>query len=141
MQSGVTGINTTRVYNPVKQSIDQDPDGVFIKRWLPELAHVPAAVIHEPWKMDRGAQRSAGCVLGTDYPEPIVDHAAAARVAKQLIHAVRRSDAFQADKQAVMTKHASRKPGRDDGPRRRAGRRGPGARGGGGRADQLDLDL
>ena len=51
MQVGTTGINTIRMYNPVKQSIDHDPQGIFIKKWLPELSKVPIALIHEPFKM------------------------------------------------------------------------------------------
>ncbi|MEO1276825.1 MAG: FAD-binding domain-containing protein, partial [Pseudomonadota bacterium] len=119
MQSGTTGINTTRVYNPVKQSLDQDPDGVFIRRWVPELAGIDGAAIHTPWKLDRSAQRMAGVTLGESYPEPIVDHETAAREAKARIHAVRKGDAFQAKKREVMVKHASRKPGRDGFPRRK----------------------
>ncbi|MEL6318362.1 MAG: FAD-binding domain-containing protein, partial [Pseudomonadota bacterium] len=120
MQSGVTGVNATRVYNPVKQSIDQDPDGAFIRAWVPELARAPTAHIHTPWTMDADAQAAAGCRLGVDYPRPIVDHEAAARRAKARVHAVRQGAAFQQEKAAVMEKHASRKPGRDRGPRRRA---------------------
>ena len=51
MQSGVTGINTIRVYNPLKQSKEKDPAGLFIKHWLPELNHLSPKFIHEPWKL------------------------------------------------------------------------------------------
>ncbi|MFN3613560.1 MAG: FAD-binding domain-containing protein, partial [Rubrimonas sp.] len=118
MQSGVTGINTTRVYNPVKQSVDQDPDGRFIRRWVPELAGVPVAHLHQPWRMTADQQRAAGCVLDRDYPMRIVDHEEAARRARARVHAVRRGEPFRAEKAAVMKKHASRKPGRDGFPRR-----------------------
>jgi deoxyribodipyrimidine photo-lyase len=118
MQSGVTGINTTRVYNPVKQSVDQDPEGRFIRRWVPELAGVPLAHLHQPWRMTNGEQRAAGCLLDRDYPMRIVDHEQAARDAKARVHAVRRGEPFRAEKAAVMKKHASRKPGRDGFPRR-----------------------
>ena len=50
MQAGVTGINTVRMYNPVKQSMDNDAEGVFIKRWVPELNNLPIQFIHEPWE-------------------------------------------------------------------------------------------
>jgi len=50
MQAGVTGINTVRIYSPVRNSLDHDPDAVFLKKWLPELAHLPVPYIHEPWK-------------------------------------------------------------------------------------------
>ena len=118
MQSGVTGINTTRVYNPVKQSMEQDPTGAFIRAWVPELAGAPLSRLHEPWKMSAAEQAAAGCVLDRDYPRPVVDHEAAARAAKARVHAVRRGEPFRAEKAVVMRKHASRKPGRDGFARR-----------------------
>ena len=66
-----------RIFNPVLQGEKFDPHGDFVRRWLPELAHVPMAFIHKPWMMTPLDQRRAGCVLGQDYPAPIVDHAAA----------------------------------------------------------------
>ena len=73
MQSGVTGINSVRAYSILKQSQDQDPDGEFIKRWVHELKDVPSEHIHEPWLMSDEEQRETSCIIGTDYPEPIVD--------------------------------------------------------------------
>ena len=58
MQSGTTGINAIRIYNPIKQSRDQDPDAVFIKKWIPELSNVPSSLVHEPWKLTYLDQKS-----------------------------------------------------------------------------------
>jgi deoxyribodipyrimidine photo-lyase len=66
-----------RIFNPVSQSLKHDPEGAYIRRWLPELRAVPAEYIHEPWKMPLDEQRASGCVIGVDYPPPVVDHAAA----------------------------------------------------------------
>lgn len=66
-----------RIFNPVTQSEKIDPDGAFIRRYLPELAKVPAKFIHAPWTMPPIDQQLAGCVIGKDYPAPIVDHAKA----------------------------------------------------------------
>ncbi len=73
MQSGVTGINSVRAYSVRKQSEDQDPDGEFIREWVPELSNVPTEFIHEPWLMSEEQQLEFNCVIGKDYPEPIVD--------------------------------------------------------------------
>jgi deoxyribodipyrimidine photo-lyase len=64
-----------RIFNPVTQGQKFDPDGRFVRRWLPELAGVPDAMIHEPWRLTPMEQRQAGCLIGRDYPGPIIDHA------------------------------------------------------------------
>ncbi len=66
-----------RIFNPVNQSEKFDPDGSFIRRYLPELAKVPDKFIHTPWTMPPIDQKLAGCEIGKDYPLPIVDHAKA----------------------------------------------------------------
>jgi deoxyribodipyrimidine photo-lyase len=106
MQSGTTGINTPRIYNPVKQGQDQDPTGAFTRRWVPELAAVPDHFLQEPWKWD-GARH----VLGSRYPDPVVDLAASARFARETIWGQRRSAAFHPTAAAIVHKHASRKEG------------------------------
>ncbi len=76
-----------RIFNPVTQGAKLDPCGDYIRRWIPELRRVPDAAIHTPWKMSPAQGAQAGCVLGRDYPSPIVDHAWARR---------RTLDAYQA---------------------------------------------
>ena len=66
-----------RVFNPVTQAKRFDPDGVYVRRWVPELERVPEARVQEPWTMSVDEQAAAGCRIGVDYPAPIVDHAAA----------------------------------------------------------------
>ena len=66
-----------RVFNPVSQGRKFDPTGAYVRRWVPELARVPDAYVHEPWTMPPDVQAASGCVIGRDYPAPIVDHAAA----------------------------------------------------------------
>ena len=117
MQSGVTGINTWRIYNPVKQSVDNDPEGIFIRRWVPELKNVQLNHIHEPWKMDVCTQKKTKCTIGEDYPEPIIDHQTSGREARLKLGQVAKSDGYAETKKKVLTKHGSRSS------RRRSGKR------------------
>jgi deoxyribodipyrimidine photo-lyase len=109
MQSGTTGINTLRIYNPTKQAVEQDPRGVFIRRWLPELVGVPPAYVHMPWTMPADVQQAAGCLIGRDYPAPLVDHAAAVREAKRRLAAVRSDSEARAEARDVAHRHGSRR--------------------------------
>ena len=128
MQSGTTGINTLRIYNPTKQAIEQDPRGVFIRRWVPELAGVPPAYVHMPWTMPADVQQVAGCVIGHDYPAPLVDHAAAVREAKRRLAIVRNAPASRNEARGVAERHGSRRDRRgamqQDPVRRSLGRSG-----------------
>lgn len=99
MQSGTTGMNTVRIYNPIKQSYDHDPQGVFIRRYVPELDRVPDAFVHEPWKWGER----------TSYPTPIVDHAAATKAARDAVYAIRKASKHSEETARVIAKHASRK--------------------------------
>jgi deoxyribodipyrimidine photo-lyase len=128
MQSGTTGINTLRVYNPVKQGLDQDPTGTFVRTFVQELDAVPDAFIHQPW-LWRGAS-------DLRYPLPIVDHAAAAKAARDLLHAVRKSPEHGKVAHDIVAKHGSRKAGIPmTGRKRKAALRTPGA------DPQLTLDF
>lgn len=108
MQSGTTGINANRIYNPIKQSQDQDPEGVFIRRWVPELSRVEAPWIHQPWKMPKSMQEGVGCVIGRDYPTPVGDPVQMAREARaRLSHWISTHD-LKPEAQRVLATHGSR---------------------------------
>ncbi len=109
MQSGTTGINTIRIYSPRKQVIDQDPRGVFLKQFLPALEGVPEPYLAEPHLMPMMEQQMAGCVIGRDYPEPIVDHGAAYQHAKLRIGEARKAEGARTEAKRVYLKHGSRK--------------------------------
>ena len=64
-----------RVFNPILQAEKFDPEGAYVRRWVPELVRVPTKFIHRPWTMPTDEQRRAGCIIDKDYPAPVVDHA------------------------------------------------------------------
>lgn len=100
MQSGTTGINTVRIYNPIKQGIDHDPNGSFIRKWIPELQDVPDSGIHQP------------CAFPDQlngYPLPIVDETTARKAAAAKIYTLRKGRHYRNEAEAIVNKHGSRK--------------------------------
>ena len=78
-----------RILNPITQSARHDPTGAYIRRYLPELARVPDRYIHAPWTLPRTVQTEIGCLIGEQYPAPLVDHALARDRALAVYRAVR----------------------------------------------------
>jgi len=109
MQSGTTGINTTRVYNPIKQAQDHDPKGIFVRRWLPSMRKIPDTWLFEPWKMSTHLQPVSNETGNSFITTPLVDLAFATRESKNKLHTLRKTEAVRAGKDAVVDKHASRK--------------------------------
>ncbi len=109
MQSGVTGINAIRMYNPIKQGYDHDPNGEFIKRWVPELSKLEGNDIHEPWLIPGLIGHEKRFKLGSNYPFPIVNLKESISVARQHFKDVRQTKNFREISNEVFIKHGSRK--------------------------------
>lgn len=110
MQAGTTGINANRIYSAIKQAEDHaGPDYVFIRRWVPELKHVPAKYMAQPHTMPRDVQLTSCCVIGEHYPFPIVDNKESYRFAVSEFARVRAQMETKAQAAEVYEKHGSRK--------------------------------
>ena len=107
MQSGTTGINTIRIYSPIKNSEEHDTDGVFIKKWIPELAEIPANLMHEPWKLNAIEQQFYNCEIGKDYPFPIVDIEETRKNASDIVWSFRKKDDVKEEGKRILKKHVS----------------------------------
>ncbi len=105
MQAGTTGTNTIRMYNPIKQSLDHDPEGIFIKKWVPELAALPKELLHEPYKMSLMEQEMLGVIIGKDYPYPIVDIESAGKEAREKIWGMKKNESVQKESKRILAKH------------------------------------
>lgn len=104
MQVGLTGINTLRIYNPVKQGLDHDPEAVFIKKWVPELSELPPSLVHTPWALgpiDREC-------LDLNYPNPVVDITEAHRLARAVYWQRRQNPLVRQDINRVLYRHVEK---------------------------------
>lgn len=112
MQSGTTGINTVRIYSPVKQVLDHDPTGLFIRRYVPELAQIPDEFLSEPHLMPGDVQKKSGCLIGKNYPAPLIEHSVAYKAARERISQFKKAggETMKIEKNIVLKKHGSRKP-------------------------------
>ncbi len=109
MQSGTTGINTIRMYSVIKQSYDQDPKGIFIKKWVPELKNLPDYLIHEPWKINLLEEKEYNFKLDKNYFKPIIDNKVRTKFAKDMIWSVRKKPGAKEISEQIVMKHASMK--------------------------------
>lgn len=106
MQSGTMGVNTIRIYNPVKQGYDHDPEGKFVREWVTELDNVPNKLIHEPWSMSAMEQEMYGCIMGQNYPYPIIsDLKESYKRASSILWTKKGSKEVKEENQRILKKH------------------------------------
>ena len=105
MQAGETGINNLRIYNPIKNGIDHDPEAKFIKKWVPELAHLETPFAHEPYLMTELEQQLYGFKLGKDYPKPIVDLKASRKQATDILWNMKKNKMVLIENKRILSKH------------------------------------
>ena len=98
MQSGTTGINSIRIYNPIKQY-------KILRKWVPELKNVPGKLIHEPWKLTYIEQKGINLEIGKDYPFPLVNNQLSTKIARDKIWNVKKSIEAKIVSAEVLKKH------------------------------------
>ncbi len=105
MQAGETGINNLRIYNPIKNSLEHDADATFIKKWVPELSHLPLPFIHEPYLMTPLEQQFNNFTLGEDYPYPIVELKFARKKASDILWNLKKNSKVRTENIRILNKH------------------------------------
>lgn len=103
MQAGTTGVNTIRMYNPIKQSKDHDPKGIFIKKWVKELNDIPIEFIHEPWKMTELDRKFNAIEI--NYPNPIVNIDESGKRARTKIWGHRKKNSVKEESKRIIKLH------------------------------------
>ena len=107
MQAGETGINMIRIYNPTKNAKEHDKDGIFIKKWIPELKKIPTPLLFEPWKMSLIDQETYDYKIGKDYPNPIVDISETYKYAASKLWRIKSNPKVKEESSRILQKHTN----------------------------------
>ncbi|WP_431135388.1 deoxyribodipyrimidine photo-lyase/cryptochrome family protein [Psychroserpens mesophilus] len=108
MQAGETGTNMLRIYNPVKNSLEHDPEARFIKKWVPELRDLNTPFAHEPYIMTEMEQQLYNFRLGKDYPYPIVEIHETRKKATEILWNLRKNKKVKEESQRIFNTHTLR---------------------------------
>lgn len=107
MQAGLTGINTLRIYNPVKQAEEHDPEGKFAATWLPILHKLPPSLRNRPWQISAMEELLYDFALGRDYPRPLIDHESAAADARERLWKKGQLASVKAENARILARHTT----------------------------------
>jgi deoxyribodipyrimidine photolyase len=102
-----------QIYNPVKNSEDHDPEGLFIKQWVPELTDIPFNLIHEPHKLSIMEQQLYHCEIGKHSPLPIVKIAATRKVTSDMVRGFRKNEGVQTEGKRILAQHVNHPESRE----------------------------
>jgi len=114
MQACTIGTNAMRIYNPTLNSKKHDADGLFIKKWLPQLANFPTDLIHEPYLATIEQQQLFKCIIGVNYPMPMIDLKASSKFAKDQISSVLKTENAKLEISRILTSHVKSKKRAND---------------------------